>query len=132
MIFIDRWSNITNTPTKQWCSGVATLDNKIYFTGGRWLNLYGDDQTLSSAICYDLDTNMWSQIANMNIERSGHSLVSLHGKLFAIGGEEVDSVEVYDPDNNTWALLQYRLDGTVYGTGAGLIKKYYVYKLRQF
>ena len=50
------------------------------------------------------------------------------GKLYAIGGDGVDSVEVYDPDNNTWTLLQHKLDGKVAGAGAGLIKKYYVNK----
>ena len=49
----------------------------------------------------------------MNIARHHHSLVSLHGRLYAIGGDYVDSVEVYDPDNNTWTLLQHKLDGEV-------------------
>ena len=33
---------------------------------------------------------------------------SLHGRLYAIGGDWVDSVEVYDPDNNTWTTLQHK------------------------
>ena len=54
------------------------------------------------------------------------SLVSIHGRLYAIGGfPAVDSVEVYDPKNNIWTLfLQHKLDGGV--TGAALIKKYFV------
>ena len=66
---------------------------------------------MSSVDCYDPDTNTWSQMANMNIARAGHSLVSLHGRLYAIGGCDVgyvDSVEVYDPDNNTWTTLQHK------------------------
>ena len=75
--------------------------------------------------CYDQDT--WSQVANMNIARRGHSLVSLHGRLYAIGGYGGgDIVEVYDPDNNSWTLLQHKLDGTVAGAGAGLIKKFMI------
>ena len=121
-------------PTKRRWAGVAALDNKIYVTGG-----YGNNQNMSSVDCYDPDTNTWSQMANMNIARYGHSLVSLHGRLYAIGGHyivdgvggggyRVDSVEVYDPDNNTWTLLQHKLDGRVYNTGAALIKKYYLNK----
>ena len=109
-------------PTRRSWPGVAALDNKIYVTGG------SDSPTMSGVDCYDLDTNTWSQMANMNIGRYGHSLVSLHGRLYAIGGYRVDSVEVYDPDNNTWTLLQQKLDGTMAGAGAGLIKKYYVNK----
>ena len=111
-------------PTERYQPAVAALDNKIYVTGGI------GDGVMTSVDCYDPDTNTWSQMANMNIGRYGHSLVSLNGRLYAIGGWDVgsvDSVEVYDPDNNTWTLLQHKLDGnTVYNTGAGLIKKYYL------
>ena len=109
-------------PTRRWCPGVAAIDNKIYVTGG----MDDDYQRMSSVDCYDPDTNTWSQMVNMNIARRGHSLVSLHGRLYALGGSGVDSVEVFDPDNNTWTLFQHKLDGTVYGNGAGLIKKYYL------
>ena len=100
--------------------GVAALENKIYITGDH------DGEGMSSVDCYDPATNTWSQVANMNIARHSHSLVSLHGRLYAIGGKDVDSVEVYDPDNNTWTLLQQKLDGKVFDTGAGLIKEMYL------
>ena len=109
----------------------AALDNKIYVTGG--CDGVGGP-SMSRVDCYDPDTNTWSQIANMNIARAEHSLVSLHGRLYAIGGEidiydSVDSVEVYDPDTNTWTLLQHKLDdGRVLHTRAVLIKKYYLNK----
>ena len=122
-MFADQWNIVTQMPHKRWRSGVAALDNKIYVTGG--YEFYAED-TKSCVDCYDLDTNTWSQMANMNIARQAHCLVSLHGRLCAIGGEDVDSVEVYDPDNNTWTLLQQELDGKVSHTGAGLIKKYYL------
>ena len=122
MIFTDQWNIVPNMRTSRYKPGVAALDNKIYVTGGE-----DDDwQTMSSVDCYDPDTNTWSWMANMNIGRYGHSLVSLHGRLYAIGGYDVDSVEVYDPDNNTWTLLQQKLDGKVFGTGAGLIKKFII------
>ena len=117
----NQWTSIvTNMPTR-WESGVAALDNKIYVTGGH------NGPIRSSVYCYDPDTNTWSQVANMNIARQQHSLVS-HGRLYAIGGDGVDSVEAYDPDNDTWTLLQHKLNGKVRLTGAGLIKKYYLIK----
>ena len=110
-------------PTRRYSPGVAALDSKIYVTGG------GDGlQLLSRVDCYDPDTNTWSQLPDMNIARFGHSLVSLHGRLYAIGGDCVDSVEVFDPNNNMWTVLQKKLDGEVFCTGAGLIKNYYVNK----
>ena len=101
---------------------VAALDNKIYVTGG--CDGIGGP-SMSRVDCYDPDTNTWSQIANMNIARAEHSLVSIHGRLYAIGGYRAHTVEVYNPDNATWTLLQHKLDGKV--AGAGLIKKYYLH-----
>ena len=57
-------------PHERWRSGVAALDNKIYVTGG--YEFYAGD-TKSCVDCYDLDTNTWSQVANMNTARSDHS-----------------------------------------------------------
>ena len=117
-------------PIKRLMPGVAALNSKIYVTGG----CNDDNQPnnlcqVSSVDCYDPDTNTWSQVANMNIARTGHSLVSLHGSLYAIGGDRgVDSVEFYDPLNNTWTLLQNKVEVKLYCTGAGAcnIKKYFL------
>ena len=100
MIFTDQWKIVdTKLPTERFRPGVAALDKKIYVTGGHHA------QPMSSSVdCYDPDTNTWSQVANMNIARHGHSLVSLQGRLYAVGGADVDSVELFDPDNNTWTL----------------------------
>ena len=99
--------------------GVAVLDKKIYVTGG-----YDDGLPVSSCDVYDTDTNTWSQVPSMNIGRHGHSLVSLHGRLYAIGGyNDVDSVEVFTPGDDNWSLSQHKLDGEVAYNGAGLIKK---------
>ena len=102
-------------PIRRYYPGVAALYNRIYITGGC-------GKIMSSEDCYDLDTNTWSKMANKN-KRHGHSLISLHGRLYAVGGWDV---EVYDPDNSTWTLLQHKLDGQVADTGGGLIKKYYL------
>ena len=139
-IFIDQWDIVTNLPTRKLGPGVAVLDDKIYVAGGE-KNDSEDVEPMSSVDCYDPDTNTWSQVSNMNIARAGPILVSLQGRFYAIGGlgfrlstvdsgkagggyDYVDSIEVYDADNNTWNLLEHKLDGRVSGIGAvaGLIK----------
>ena len=121
-------------PTKKLWPCVAVLDRKIYVTGGYFkgeIYIPGSSPSgrliMSRVDCFDPDTNTWSQVASMNIERCGPSLASLHRRLYAIGGEDVDSLEVYDPDNNTWTLLQQKLDGKVSYNGACIIKKYYLH-----
>ena len=107
-------------------AGAAELDNKIYISGG------GDPilQTKTSVKCYDLNTNTWSYVAKMNTPRSGHCLVSIYGRLYAIGGQNVDSIEVYDPENNTWTLLQHKMEGRIENTAACLAHIKYGHFLR--
>ena len=112
---------------------MAVLDNKIYVAGGFGDLGHGSVRgiALDSVECYDTSTNSWSDVADMNIARYCHALVSCHGKLFAIGGRDVDGsyfddIEVYDPDSNTWTLLQHKLEGEVFGSGVCLVKKYYL------
>ena len=87
---------------------------------------------MSSGDCYDPETNTWSQMANMNIARRGHSLVTVHGRLYAIGGchrdgfADGDSVEVYDPNNQIWTLLQNKLDGEVTDAGVCFVRKFMI------
>ena len=126
IIFTDQWHNVTtNKPPRRLWPGVAALDNKIYFTGGS----YGQCDVKRSVHCFDPDTNTWSQKSDMNIARRGHCLVSLHGRLYAIGGEGVDSDEVYDPDTDTWTQLQHKRDCEVLYCRAGLIKKGFINKV---
>ena len=78
--------------------------------------------------CYDAVTKTWSKAADMNIARRGHGLVSLQGRLYAIGGlgaadSILDSLEVYDPDSDTWTVLQHKLGGKVAHNGACLLIK---------
>ena len=133
-----KWTTITDVPNRRVVgTAVAVLNNKIYLTGGTASVMYCEPD--SRVDCYDPDTNTWTRVANMNIGRRGHSLVSLHGKLYAIGGAPSgyyayggdgcnrsyeDSGEVYDPDSNTWTLLECKLDGKALDSGVGLLKKY--------
>ena len=122
LIFTDQWKYVTDIPIRRRDPGVAAFDKKIYVTGGYAPGL------ITNVDCYDPETNTWSEKASMNSWRGGHSLVSLLGRLYAIGGvgQDVKNVEVYDPDNNTWTMLQHKLDRKVDGTGAGLINKYFL------
>ena len=107
--------------TKRIWPGVAALHDKIYVAGGK---LGENSEDLRSVECYDLDTKNWTEVASMNFARSGYNLLSLRGRLYAMGGDGVGGVEVYDPDNNSWTVLEGRMEGM---NGACTIKKYFVY-----
>ena len=89
--------------TPRYGPGVAALDGKIYAVGG----INNDDDYLSSAEVFDLQTNAWTKLAPMRSRRKGFQLVAAQSKLYAVGGETsggatLSSVEVYDPRQNCW------------------------------
>lgn len=56
---------------------------------------------------YDPVQDSWKRLADMREFRSNFSVVVHEKHLYAIGGDKeintnVDSVEMYNPDNNTW------------------------------
>ena len=52
---------------------------------------------------YDPATNTWETLANMSAAREGVACAVLDGKLYAIGGDGLSSVEVFDPSNDSWS-----------------------------
>ena len=85
----------------------GVLQDKLFVSGG----CNNQSEALKSVECYDPGTDTWSRVADMNIPRYGHSLVTLQGKLFAIGGWGGHGDEVYNPENDTWIVLHHRWDG---------------------
>ena len=75
--------------------------------GGRW----SDTSSLYTVEKFDtfLQTCDSFSTAPMSFARSGHSVASIGGLIYAVGGENdsliYDTVECYDPALNTWSLV---------------------------
>lgn len=58
---------------------------------------------------YDLRTNTWTQVANMNGRRLQFGVAVLEDKLFVVGGRDglktLNTVECYDPKKKVWSLM---------------------------
>ncbi|MHA2108461.1 MAG: hypothetical protein ACW99R_12190 [Candidatus Hodarchaeales archaeon] len=88
---------------------VAELNGLIYVSGG-WSST--DFTSLGLVEVYDPETNIWSEVASMNVGRKRHEMIALNGYLYAIGGElgesfteTTKSVERYSPTTNTWEIM---------------------------
>jgi hypothetical protein len=83
-------------------TSAASLNGQVYLAGG---HTFGRD----SARLFRLDGDHWTELAAMHYARGGHALVSVQGKLFAIGGNSVRGnlgpVEAFDPGANAWTVL---------------------------
>ncbi len=112
-----------NTPRKRAAS--ATLNGKIYVAGG-----YGTNY-LKSCEVYDPNTNEWTPIQDLNIARQNAELVAFNNKLYCIGGDGnngiENTVEEYNPTNNTWTIKTSRMSSPRADFSAALVSnKIYV------
>ncbi len=58
---------------------------------------------------YDLRTNTWTQVANMNGRRLQFGVAVIDDKLYVVGGRDglktLNTVECYDPKKKLWTLM---------------------------
>ncbi|KAF4019848.1 hypothetical protein G4228_011396, partial [Cervus hanglu yarkandensis] len=58
---------------------------------------------------YDLRTNMWTPVANMNGRRLQFGVAVLDEKLYVVGGRDglktLNTVECYNPKTKTWSVM---------------------------
>ena len=82
--------------------GSAILGDALFVAGGS-----NNNSPLSSVERYDIETDKWSQIADMLVPRSGLGVTNLDtNTLLALGGwsdnEKLKTVEMYDSRENKW------------------------------
>ena len=78
--------------------GVEVLGGKIYFVGGA-----DGSGGKNIAERYDPVTNTWETLNSMSVARAGLASAVLNGKLYAIGGIGLSSVEIYDASTGVWS-----------------------------
>ena len=58
---------------------------------------------------FDAKTKRWSKVAAMNCKRSAVGAVALGDHLYVCGGfdgiSSLDTVERFDPEENTWTMM---------------------------
>ncbi|XP_037335771.2 kelch-like protein 33 [Pungitius pungitius] len=104
------WRRLGEMPDRpKFRHGIAAMVGKLYVFGGCYY--YCKDDMMKSAYSYDPVQGSWKRLADMQEFRSNFSVV-VHGELlYAIGGDKeintnVDSVEMYNPDNDSWSFAQ--------------------------
>jgi hypothetical protein len=134
------WMPKKSMPTDRGLAACASIDGKIYVMGGlRSLGSQIWKDGFSTVEVYDTHSDTWTQMADMPIKNWGLSAVAVNGKIYVLGGTTgtglaspvYASVEVYDPQTNTWTThskmptARYCLtaclwDGDIYAIGGWL------------
>ena len=78
------------------------IGDKLYITGGRTEN-----EEFPNVIIYDRKNDSVKRIMDLNHSRSYHSIVfnEIFETIMVIGGENCDTVEIFDPLTNRWQVL---------------------------
>ena len=101
----DSWDRVTSFDLGS-REGVCVVakDNFIYFVGGRASPNRYDCERLWYADRYDLSTNTWDKITDLQEPRSEVSGAAAHGKIFIAGRGwySTHSCEMYNETTNTW------------------------------
>jgi len=102
------WQAGPALPTALDHPSAASIGSDVYLAGG-----FAGGPAVTSA--YKLSAGKWQAIAPLRHARGGLALVSLNGKLYALGGigqtetapnqAEIGPSEVYDPPANRWTDL---------------------------
>ena len=84
---------------------VVAKDNYIYFLGGRPNHVHMQESDLADCDRYDLSTNTWDKMADLQEPRAGAFGAAAYGKIFVFGGCLDSSCEVYDKTTNEWHFI---------------------------
>ncbi len=108
----DEWTIVADTIHPRRNAIVATLlDGRVVAAGGL------DSLTVSTAEIYDPALDQWVELPQMNVGRESAMAMPLDdGRLLVFGGGngvvggvdggfELQSAEVYDPEQNEWVLI---------------------------
>ena len=119
------FQSVNATTTNPSGFGICTIKGDILISGGHKLsdNLKVCFLYTTSCILYNPPSNTFKPIANMNIERSGHTLVNMNDKfVFSIGGlngrddkpsypeSYLNCIEKYDPETDKWTIVDQKLN----------------------
>ncbi|NDI36498.1 kelch repeat-containing protein [Chengkuizengella sediminis] len=126
------WTEVASMHTLRYNHQTVIMNGKIYAIGGLNNLLSGTDRYLSKVEVYDPETDIWTQLLDLNYQRQGHQAVVLNNQIYAIGGHDgtnySSSVEVYDYISDRWnqlASMNYArtffqteiIDGKIYVIG---------------
>jgi len=130
-----------NTVTSTWRSraampGGGSFQHSCVNIGGGQILVAGRstlDRMSLTPLLYDVDTDQWRTAARMNTGRNGGQLVVVNGKILFIGGRAVseflpaeiglDTIEEYDPEADSWTILETRLNTPRQFFGASVVPR---------
>ncbi len=104
---VGSWQQLPHLDIARSHSPVAVYNGKLYVFGGGGPNF----QSLNSSVVYDPAIGRWEKIRDMPTKRSGTAAFTVDDKIYVLGGgfkkedgnfQFLTTVEIYDPETDTW------------------------------
>lgn len=117
----DSWARLAPLLQAREHTQAVALDGQLYALGGRW------ERGLNSVERYDPASDTWFRVPAMNQPRSGFGAAVWAGKIVVAGGELlspldiIDSIEIFDPAQNDWHLLDVAMPVALHGLPVAVI-----------
>ncbi|XP_038079224.1 kelch-like protein 9 [Patiria miniata] len=122
--------HLTSIPLRRVDHCVAVLNDFLYVVGGQVTLTSSGKDSIGTVHRYDPRFNTWLQMCPMQQRRAFFSLVSLAGKLYALGGKNeqgsLASMEAYNPNKNTWDYVQHLPEAMYAHAGCVVGDKLYI------
>uniref|UniRef100_A0A1B0A1L7 BACK domain-containing protein n=1 Tax=Glossina pallidipes TaxID=7398 RepID=A0A1B0A1L7_GLOPL len=98
---------IQNMLDCRYSNSAIFLNGFVYSVGGygsSWETSSYNDGTrvLNTAERYDTHKKQWNYISPMSTARCNFGICTYNDRIYVVGGNQVSSVESYDPESNLW------------------------------
>ena len=125
---INSWAPLTSYcgQMSHSCAAVVHFQGFLYVIGGE-----KKGEVANCVHKYNPDTNLWQEVAAMNVSRSSLCAVADKDTLYAIGGcsniQTLDVVERFDPKMNSWCRVASTLEKREYSCGVILKSRVFLF-----
>ncbi|TVQ00367.1 MAG: hypothetical protein EA359_15945 [Balneolaceae bacterium] len=108
-----RWEVLPDMPQPAHHPAVAAADGHVYASGG-WYQFGENQQNVSAFWAYNIESGEWLQKADMPYTRGAHRKVHYGGAIYVITGAGPEPADIlrYDIDNDSWDILEAKLERT--------------------
>jgi len=129
----NKWSYVSSLPYNLAALGAVCFDGQMYSVGG--ISGIG---SVNLVFKYSARNDNWQKVASLNMPRAGLALVADENHIYAIGGvhktgtdittswKYLDSMEVYNRENNTWKYSTSLLSPRAYASAVCMNKRIFL------
>ncbi|AOE46511.1 kelch-like protein [Sheeppox virus] len=108
-----KWDNVAPLPIPLYNSSAISYKKYIYVIGGKTYtdlpehyNIDPVDGSSKNLFMYNIEYNVWNELNMMVFTKVLPSLAIINNKIYVVGGDKNNLIEVYDMKKNYWYIFK--------------------------